>query len=191
MPEKHCLISKSRVSCNKVKSPSNPPKQIIPKMIHNCTILCENRPRRSNCTVCKRIVCKGEGAGALGCSESEVGRSRSLTNLKKLSATYNKTEAQTWYACTVLSNSRSQMRSALSIFGFPQPPFSLPTHITFVPPLSVRLIPFRASTFLAHFNWFFKELPQRFRTSIFSDISLRRWSLIFQVQKANQPTLFH
>ena len=86
----HCLKSKSRVSCNKVKFPSNPPKQITPERIHNCTILSENRPRRSNCTVCKRIVCKGEGAGALGCSESKVGRSRSLTNLEKLSATCNK-----------------------------------------------------------------------------------------------------
>ena len=54
-------------------------------------------------------------------------------------------------------NAWSQMRFALSIFGSLQPLFSLSAHITSTPQFSVRLILFRASTFLAHFSWFWRN----------------------------------
>ena len=187
--KRHCLKLKSRVSYNRVKFPSNPPKQITPERIHNCTILSENRPRRSNCTICKRIVCKGEGAGALGCSESKVGRSRSLTNLEKLSATCNKQKHR--HGTPVQSCQTAGLRcgpcfqfSASYRFSLTSNPHHFRTS-TFCAPDSAQ-----GQHIFSAFQLILRELPQRFRTSIFSDISLRRWTLIFQVQRANQPTLF-
>ena len=77
-----------------------------------------------------------------------------------------------------------QASDAVRALNFRLPTASLltsnPHHFhtsTFCAPDSVQ-----GQEIFSAFQLILRDLPQRFRTSIFSDISLRHWTLIFQVQ---------